>query len=447
MISTALYAFERSVKYLRHHPQVIFILLLIIVMPVLFLYSGQQFLDAGRSNQERLQKDRIGLLHDSFVAVLSATNVDTAILQSQITELVKNNPDFIQFQVVIHKPGEVRVIAAANQEMVGTIETNVEPYRFSTINLDESFIVEVQRSKEHYWQAFRSVRHTDDNLYTIFTEQSLTQIDAVFSAREREAYYSLVVIYLFIFGLAFWHIKLTDYRYLYQKVAKANEMKDLFTNMIAHELRAPITAIRGYASLLEEDTTLAGTQREQAGKISKSSIRLLTVINDFLDIARMQSGKLSVEKKPTNISEVVQAVCSELSIQAKEKNIALIHSDTDIAHIINTDGKRLHQVLINIVNNSIKYTESGTIEVALFENDTKLEIRVKDTGMGINADEQKNLFVPFHRVEGEETKTITGTGLGMWITKQLVDLLGASIGVESIKSVGTHVVITFPKHS
>jgi signal transduction histidine kinase len=110
-----------------------------------------------------------------------------------------------------------------------------------------------------------------------------------------------------------------------------------------------------------------------------------------------------------------------------------------------TDGKRLHQALTNLVSNAIKYTNKGTISLSLDDKYAYVEIRVKDTGMGISSDDQKKIFAPFFRVENEDVSKITGTGLGMWITKELIELMGATIGVESIKGVGTHVVITLPK--
>lgn len=109
------------------------------------------------------------------------------------------------------------------------------------------------------------------------------------------------------------------------------------------------------------------------------------------------------------------------------------------------DGKRLHQAFTNLVSNSIKYTKEGKIEITLEDKNKVYEIRIKDTGMGIAAKDQKNLFAPFYRVENDDVSQITGTGLGMWITRQLLELMGAKIEVESIKGVGTHIVVTINK--
>ena len=284
----------------------------------------------------------------------------------------------------------------------------------------------------------------DGRDFFLLTANSRESVDRLFTIRLQKTLFSLVPIYLFILALAYWHIKLTDYRYLYINVRKANEMKDLFTNMIAHELRAPLTAMRGYASMIDESAE-DEEQRKYALRIKDSSERLLAIVNDLLDVARIQSGKLSVVHESYDVSEVVIAVTDELHVSAYEKHIKLSHSGAIETHLAVGDRKRLHQALTNLVSNAIKYTPEGGIELALEEKYASIEIRVKDTGMGISSEDQKQLFAPFFRVQNDDVSKITGTGLGMWITKQLIELMGGKIAVESIKGVGTHLVLTLPK--
>jgi signal transduction histidine kinase len=221
-------------------------------------------------------------------------------------------------------------------------------------------------------------------------------------------------------------------------------MKDLFTNMIAHELRAPLTAMRGYASLIREKST-DELLVSNASKIERASERLLALINDLLDVARIHSGKLAVHEERVNITKLIHEVLDIMHISAHEKSIQLKSTLTEAPLYITADEKRLFQALTNLVSNSIKYTKAGEIYVSCEERSDRVEIRVKDTGMGISAEHQKSLFVPFFRIENTDTEGTVGTGLGMWITKQLIELMKGSIGVESIKGVGTHIVVTLPK--
>lgn len=444
MISHLILVFQKAAVYVKDHPQILFVLILLIIFPLLFLYTGQQFLDVGRANQERLQKDRVGLMHDVFASLLSATSFDASVVQEEFTKVAFLNPDIIDFKVSAFESGEVIPIAAYNPDMIGIPETDIDLYRSASVSQDNSLIFETYGQNGRSWLVYTAVQTPEGSLYFIYTELSLKTVDALFASREQSAYFSLIFVYFFIMALAYWHIKLTDYRYLYIKAKKKNETKDLFTNMIAHELRAPLTAIRGYASLLDEQLTDT-EQKKYALRVKESSERLIIIVNDLLDVARIQSGKLSIVKEEVNIGDIVSAVTEELRISAKEKNIVLTNTTQGGSFFAVVDSKRLHQALINLVSNSIKYTQNGAIELALEEKRAYVEIRVKDTGMGISAEDQKKLFAPFFRVTNEDVSKIAGTGLGMWTTKQFIELMGATIGVESIKGVGTHIVVSLPK--
>jgi signal transduction histidine kinase len=151
---------------------------------------------------------------------------------------------------------------------------------------------------------------------------------------------------------------------------------------------------------------------------------------------------MEIHKTEVDISQLLTKVTGELAVTAQEKDLRLIYESPVHPIIASTDPDRLTQVLINVISNSIKYTPAGAIEIECQKEAKQLVILIKDTGTGISAEDQKKLFAPFVRVGGVDSSATTGTGLGMWITKQLVTLLNGDIGVESIKGVGTHIVIT-----
>jgi signal transduction histidine kinase len=213
--------------------------------------------------------------------------------------------------------------------------------------------------------------------------------------------------------------------------------------MIAHEFRTPLTAIKGYASFLEESNNLSDEEHRYIQNIRSSTERLVLLVNDFLEVARLQSGKIKLDIKSTDVSNVVERTINDLQPIAKEKNLKLVFDAPKNKINLDTDANRLVQVLTNIITNSLKYTEKGTVTVSVEEGYKTVSLIIKDTGTGISADDQKKLFAPFTRVGNVDKTNVTGTGLGMWITKQLVEFLGGTIGVESIRGVGTHIVITF----
>jgi signal transduction histidine kinase len=431
-------------QYVRSHPQVLFVLVLLIVIPVLFIYTGMQFLEVGRANQDRLGKDRVGLLHDAVVSLMFGTHFDTAIAEQELSRIKSLNSDIVDYAIVTKDSEGLTYVVANAPSLHGTQVENPSLYINAALRDDESLVFEFSENGKRYWAGYRSVADEAGKMFFVYTLFSLEHIDTIFAARERQAYYSLAFVYCFLLALAYWHIRLTDYRFLFMRAQKTNEMKDIFMHMIAHELRSPLTAIRGYAGLLSERLS-DPVQKEESLRIALSAERLLAIVNDLLDVARIQSGKMSVTPVERDVSPVIIAATAELAVMAKEKNIALKLEGTEVAHVITIDPKRLHQAIVNLVTNAIKYTPQGQITIELKDVYSALEIRVKDTGMGISADDQKKLFAPFFRVAETDVTKITGTGLGMWITKQLIEIMGGTIGVESIKGVGTHIVVTLPK--
>ncbi len=446
MISYLLRTMKAGVHSLRNHPQLFFILALLIIIPLLFLYSGQQFLDAGRENQDRLQKDKIGILHDVFASFMVATDFNVEVMQREIERIARVNNNLNDFRVVEIEQGVVSPIAALDTSVIGKLEPFTDMFINATVRQDESLIFEIPTDAGRVWLAYRAVISQDGRTYVIHTETSLAAIDRLFLQRERQALFSLLYIFAFIVGLAYWHIKMTDYSYLYQREHQQNETKNTFINMMAHELRSPLTAIKGYSELLAEKVS-DPEHKQYAARVTDSTIRLLALVNDLLDVARLQSGSVSVTLGYVNVTEVVLKVIEELSVTASEKQIVLTGKGVEVAHQAIGDKMRLQQVFTNIISNSIKYTEKGTIEIELIPKRKLLEVRIKDTGMGITADDQQKLFAPFFRVRSSSVEAITGTGLGMWITKQLVSIMGGTIAVESIRGVGTHVVMTLATES
>ncbi len=444
MIDSFAVHFLNGLTYIRKHPQLLMTVMLVIVIPIAFLVSGQQFLNASKANQERLEKDRIGIFHDVFASFVSSTDFNAEIIQREIEHIAFQNLDITRLGIAKETNGQVTIIASINRDEIDTIVANPTIYRIGNTHPGESIIMPYAHNGMRYWQSYRLIQGDGANDYYIFTEISLAYIDDLFAARIMDAYYWLFGILAIVLLLVMRHVRLIDYAYLYSETKKANEMKDLFTNMIAHELRAPLTAMRGYASLIREKENNE-TTRGYAQRIEDSAERLVLIVNDLLDVARIHSGKLSIKNERADIQKVITSVIETLECSAQEKKITLKQENVLPELVVNIDTKRFHQALTNLVSNSIKYTKAGNISISLEERRDRVELRVKDTGMGISAENQKNLFAPFFRIENTQTEGTIGTGLGMWITKQLIELMKGSIAVESIRGVGTHIVVTLPK--
>lgn len=429
---------------MRNNGRLLFVACLLFVFPLLFILLAEHFFSAAYSNVQTAERRQVGTLHDLVTTVVTTEALDQAQLAIFADRQRVNNSGLNEIRLVERTQGTLRIVWSADPNKVGTIEEFPDVYDSAPQN-GQTFIFEIFRDGNRVWQAVRTITGPFGQQYYLFSEHSLATTDSKMADRKRDAYWGLALIFLFLIALSYWLYRQTEWAALYQKQTTKLEERDLFTNMIAHEFRTPLTAIKGYASLLDDSDTLKVNERQHLEKISLSTERLLALVNDFLEVARIQSGKMQLTKETTDLGELCAEVIAALTPIAAEKSLTLKLAESEVPVVLSSDLKRLYQVLQNLVSNAVKYTDSGSVELAIEETPLAVSIRIKDTGMGISAEDQHKLFAPFARVGGVESSGITGTGLGMWITKQYVELLGGSIAVESIKNVGTHVVLTFSK--
>ena len=220
---------------------------------------------------------------------------------------------------------------------------------------------------------------------------------------------------------------------------KANLAKSDFLSSMSHELRSPLNAILGFAQLMEtESPEPTPSQQESIGRILQAGWHLLNLINEILDLAKIESGKFSMSPEPVSLGEVLLECQGMVEGQALKHEIQLAFPVFDVPCFVVADRTRLKQILINLLSNGIKYNrEQGVLEVSYTRDlPESIRIEIRDTGAGLSPDMLEQLFQPFNRL-GQETSGEEGTGIGLVVAKKLIEMMGGSIGVESTVGVGT----------
>lgn len=221
-----------------------------------------------------------------------------------------------------------------------------------------------------------------------------------------------------------------------KQAEKSKHVKEQFLASMSHEIRTPLNAILGFQELLKT-TNLNDEQKEYVNSVDFAGRNLLVIINDILDISKIEAGKFLFEEVELNIKEVLNSVIELIEFRAKEKQLVLkCEFNSDFSEIVLGDSARLTQILLNLIGNSIKFTEKGGITISiskLEDNDKfeKVEFKVCDTGIGISEENIKNIFESFTQASSETNRKYGGTGLGLTIVKQLIELQGGQISVES----------------
>ena len=250
-------------------------------------------------------------------------------------------------------------------------------------------------------------------------------------------------------------ILLTRARKSAENAARA---KSEFLANMSHEIRTPMNGVLGFAELLREGD-LGEENRRHADMIVQSGRSMMMLLNDILDLSKIEAGQVGVTNEPVDLLATISECAALYRPSAEKKGIRLhfsmVQTTDEQAHKTNasapspwvkTDGLRLRQIILNLVGNAVKFTEEGEIEILANGDEEELYIEVKDTGIGIHEKRLQSIFAPFTQGENDTSRRYGGTGLGLSISRQLAELLGGTIDVQSIAGEGSTFRLTLPAH-
>lgn len=441
--------FKKTLFFIKENPRILYSLFLIIIIPLTIFYitfsTSKKFQEA----MDSTLRMNISLIQGSIGNLIFDEISQRELLQEKIEKIAKENPEIRQLRIILPEEGKFKITASQNPQEIGKpIEGKAIEMAFAQ---DEAiaFLTYDEKNQERRWEAFKSFKNKEgERIGVIGMGFSLKTTDLLMKKIFFSTYIVATIAILLTLFLVLHHTQLFGYVSLSKKLQEIDKAKDEFIRMATHELQSPIANIRGYILTLKEEieNTLTQQQKEYFFRIEISAKNLSNLIDDILEVARIEQGRLDFTPQIIQAQKIIDETVKELELKAKEKGLKLVFQSKEETSFIRANPNRLRQIIFNLVDNAIKYTFFGEIKVETKEDlpRKKYYIIIQDSGIGIPAEAQKRLFEKFYRVKTKETTDISGTGLGLWITKEITKRVGGDIYFESMEKIGTKFVIVFP---
>jgi len=448
-----------NIHFFRNNAQLIYTLALLIVIPGALIFNTYLFF----SNTDKVMKVEINKKADLANDIMAANlpylldNVDE--VNSMIANAMLANSEIYAIDVLIPAGDDYEVIASSDQSVIGEVSKlyyhslawrGSDAIAFETNSDDRSTIKENQLSNETYWVVINQVLDREGNKIALSSIKISSEVvEQLINDNLIRGLIVVAVTLIIVVLLILNNMSLFRYALRYKKLQEVDELKDEFISMASHELRAPITGVRGYLGMLLDGTfgKLPDEAKSKLDLVSQEADRLHDLVEDLLEVSKIQQGRISLKMDKVGINNILDGVSRLFQQKAADKKLDFNMEIKPNLPDVYADSGRLMQILVNLVSNSIKYTMQGSITVSAelkVDKVDMIKIKVADTGIGMSAKDREKLFHKFYRVQNEKTDKIVGTGLGLWITKELVEMMSGEIYVDSIEDKGTEFTVLFP---
>ncbi len=305
-----------------------------------------------------------------------------------------------------------------------------------------------KQEKTRGWTVISPLENSNSEKVALLSlELNTASADALTQKAITNSLIALAVTIFFVLLLLFNNFHFFEYAVLFKRLKEVDAMKDDFISMVSHELKTPMAAIKGYMAMIFEG--VAG-KIDQKAKIHLEKVlanikRLDALVDALLDVSRLEQGRMQFDMQSVDMTKVLTTVTSSIDVQAKEKKLKLEYQPLPSpCPLIFADPERLDQIFENVIGNAIKYTFKGGVSIYHRLEEDQLKTIVQDTGIGMAKQDMKDLFKRFYRIRNEKTIDIPGTGLGLWITKEIVLKMNGQIYAESKEGIGSIFTIIFP---
>jgi len=448
-----MFGIVEKLKFFKRNYIVWYSLLLIVVVVGVILFGNYYSLSKFEYNTDRLLQSKAILAEDIFNVLVSDNDFsDQSSLNGKISEILKNDSEIKKIEILLsnnNKDG-YKIVASSDKHNVGK-EMDNDLLRMAFGNDVGIAFLNNDSNGKRYWEVVKVIKNNGKRIGLISFQMSLEEHDNFIKKSTREVYIVLAILMFLVLLIIANHVRFFKYALKATKLEEVDKMKDDFISMASHELKSPLTAIRGYIEILKDSLTTKGKNIKNDNvqvleNMESSASRLEELVSDLLDVSRLQQNRMPINLSKVDLDNVIEGIIKELMISAKNKGLDLIYvKPKNIVEVL-ADAGRVKQILINLLSNAIKYTPKGKVEITLREDAKNIFVTVADTGLGISAKNLKKLFSKFYRVKTDKTVNISGTGLGLWISREIARKMKGDLTVESIEGVGSHFTLKLKKY-
>lgn len=445
-------------RFIRKNPVIAYSALLIVVVTSVIFFNTYYSLKKFEESVDTLVKSRAAIVGDFATELSLGQWGNWDVLQKEIDSLYEENSrkqgDIRSITLIANEDGKLSVRASTDQGNLSLIDIKDRIFENALHESGGTLVMflDTNENGERIWNAVRVVRDAHDNrLGLVFIQFSLDKYDTYIRETLRQVYavtvFSLCIILLLILN----HTRLFRYAIKATRLEEVDRMKDDFISMASHELKSPMTVLRGYLEMLGDSLKKKDPNGEQYAEEKKyilnmnaSVERLVELVEDILNVSRLEQNRLPMEIQDFDMRPVLEEIAQGYQLLAQQKQLMFSCPIPDRL-MVTGDSSRVKQIVVNLLSNAVKYTEKGKIEVIIKEDTGTVKITVADTGFGIGPEGFKHLFEKFYRVRTESTAKISGSGLGLWISREIARKMGGDLTVESIEGVGSHFTLSLMK--
>ncbi|OGY25691.1 MAG: hypothetical protein A2Z11_04545 [Candidatus Woykebacteria bacterium RBG_16_43_9] len=436
-----------AADFIKRNSQFTYSIILIILIPAALVFNTLWTLRAV-NRDVNLQLRREAVLVGSVLGNMSTEELkNREFLNKKFAKIQEEEPEIQNITVLVPNE-ENKFDAAATTNRLG--KSGSDPVLSQFVwSSGKSHAAEVidRTTNTRAWSVIAPIKDDDGKqIAMVDVKISTKKVDDVISRTIRDSIIVLSATVVIVLLLLINHFRFFEYARLFRKLKEVDEMKDDFISMASHELRTPLTAIRGYTELLLRNPTVTADEKatKDAKTIAAGSERLSDLVEDLLNVSRIEQDRMKFDMKPVKLDFLISTALNEIRVQAEQKGLRVELTPVSPQPNIMADEDRIKQIFVNIIDNAVKYTKEGSVTINQRVEGETIRTFVNDTGIGMSPEARENLFEKFYRIKNDDTKNIPGSGLGLWITKQIVERMKGKIFVDSIEGKGSQFTIVFP---